>query len=256
MILGGGLMLIVFEHAGWVAAFLAMSGMLLASTGPILAYREVPRPPPERTSVLAGVAAALARPGMRRWLLVLLTFKTGEWFATAMLRPLFTDEGLTKADIGAVFGIAGFGAALLGALTGGALTPWLGRRRALLAFGSLQALGIASLVLAVRYPSMEVFYAVTCVEHFTSSMATAALFTAMMDCCRVDEAGTDYTVQASLVVIATGVSSALSGVSAGAIGYGAHFLAAAGVSLVGVIVVLVYRPSDPAFALLGPRSAG
>jgi predicted MFS family arabinose efflux permease len=190
---------------------------------------------------------------MRRWLLVLVTFKTGEWFATAMLRPYLSDQKQSLGEIGVMLGFAGFGAALLGALLGGAATRWLGRRRALLAFGSLQGLAIASLSLAVWSPSVPMFYAVTVAEHFTSSMATAALFTAMMDFCRTEEAGTDYTLQASVVVIATNAAAMLSGFSAKAIGYDAHFLAAAGLSFCGVLAVLTYRPSHPSFALLGPR---
>jgi PAT family beta-lactamase induction signal transducer AmpG len=234
---------------------------VLATTVPITVHREPPRPAPAgaaagaRRGALAAVGAALARPGMGRWLAVLATFKTGEWFANGMLRPFLTDAKLTVEDIGVMLGFVGFGAALLGAAVGGVATRGLGRRRALLAFGSLQAVAIAAIgvvALAERSPSEPVLYAVMSAEHFTSAMATTALFTAMMDFCRIDEAGTDYTLQASVVVIATGIASVLSGVSAEAIGYGPHFLAAAGLSLGGVLVVLAYRPGAPDFALLSP----
>jgi len=56
-------------------------------------------------------------------------------------------------------------------------------------------------------------------EHLASGMATAALFTVMMHECRPEHAGTDYTVQASLVVVATGGAAAVSGFSAQALGY-------------------------------------
>ncbi|HSK05525.1 MAG TPA: MFS transporter, partial [Kofleriaceae bacterium] len=244
--------------------------LLLAASVPILMYREPPRParaarptraarpaapgsPSPAPGVLASVRAALARPGMRRWLIVPATFKAGEWFATAMLRPYLADRKQSLGEIGVMLGYAGFGSALLGALLGGAATTGLGRRRALLVFGSLQTLAIASLALAVWYPSVPMFYAVSVAEHFTSSMATAALFTAMMDFSRPEEAGTDYTLQASLVVIATAIATLLSGFSAKALGYDAHFLAAAVLSLGGVLAVLTYRPSHPDFALLGPR---
>ncbi len=264
MILGGGLMLSVFEASGATTAFLSMSALLLVASVPILTYREPPRPAPAAspsspaapspaTGVLASVGAALARPGMRRWLIVPATFKAGEWFATAMLRPYLADQKQSLGEIGVMLGYAGFGSALLGALLGGAATTRLGRRRALLVFGSLQTLAIASLALAVWFPSVPMFYAVSVGEHFTSSMATAALFTAMMDFARPEEAGTDYTLQASVVVIATNAAAMLSGFSAKAIGYDLHFLAAAGLSLCGVLAVLTYRPSHPDFALLGPR---
>lgn len=255
MILGGGLMLWLFDRSGWTTAFLAMSAMLLATTVPILLYREAPREPRPRTRVAAALRDALARPGLLQWIPVLALFKTGEWFASAMLRTFLVASGQSLGDLSVMLGGAGFTAALIGALAGGAATPWLGRRRALLLFGTLQTLAIASIALAVRAPSVPAFYAVAVAEHVTSAMATAALFTAMMDFCRPEDSGTDYTVQASIVVIATGIGAALSGVSAKAIGYGPHFLAAAALSALGVLAVVLYRPADPSFALLGPRRA-
>jgi len=64
-------------------------------------------------------------------------------------------------------------------------------------------------------------------EHVASGMATASLFTAMMDRCRRRLEATDYTLQASLVVIASGVGASLSGVSAASLGYTGHFAVAA-----------------------------
>jgi predicted MFS family arabinose efflux permease len=170
-----------------------------------------------------------------------------------MLKPYLADQKQSIGDIGAMLGYVGFGSALLGALIGGLWTPWLGRRRALLAFGTLQTLAIASIALAIQYPSVPMFYAISSVEHVTSAMATTALFTAMMDSCRLDHAGTDYSIQASAVVISGSAGALLSGVSAGAIGYGPHFLVSAGLSLLAVLFVLAYRPGDPSFALVGPR---
>jgi hypothetical protein len=62
-----------------------------------------------------------------------------------------------------------------------------------------------------------------------------------MDACDPRTGATDYTLQASLVVIATGSASALSGYSAGALGYGGHFalssaLCALGLGLTGVVL--------------------
>ncbi|MEO8178492.1 MAG: hypothetical protein ABI895_06630 [Deltaproteobacteria bacterium] len=71
-------------------------------------------------------------------------------------------------------------------------------------------------------------------EHFASGMATAALFTCMMDWCSEHSAATDYTVQACAVVLATGAASALAGFSAQAFGYFAHFCLA-GVLALGAI---------------------
>jgi MFS family permease len=254
MILGGGAMLWVFSRAGWEVAFSAMAGAMLLTTIPILLHREEPRPKRATKETSFGeIREAWRRTGMRHWILVVATYKTGEWFATGMLRAFFTDQKLTLEDIGTMLGIVGFSAALAGAALGGALIGTLGRRRALIAFGLLQACAIGSLAIATIAPSLEMFYAVTIVEHVTASMATAALFTVMMDFSRQDHAGTDFTLQACVMVIVTGVTSALSGVSAELLGYTFHFLLAATLSLGGVAIVITYRPASPDFALRPAR---
>jgi MFS transporter, PAT family, beta-lactamase induction signal transducer AmpG len=254
MIVGGGVMLWVFARSGWGVAFLGLAGLLLAASVPVLLYRETSAVAVKAPRLSLGLLkTAFLRPGLLAWTPVLLLFKSGEWFATGMLRTFLSDSGQTLAELGTLLGLVGSGAGFLGAMLGGGLTARLGRRRALVAFGLLQSAGIASFAYATVSPTPGVFYAVTLAEHLTSGMATAALFTAMMDFSREEEAGTDYTVQASLVVISTGVTSALSGLSAQRFGYGTHFLLAAGLSLLGVAAVLLYRPSHPELVLLPAR---
>ncbi|MFY0580934.1 hypothetical protein ACN28S_47835 [Cystobacter fuscus] len=80
-------------------------------------------------------------------------------------------------------------------------------------------------------------------EHLTSGMATAALFTGMMGLCRAEHAASDYTVQASLVVMATGGAAAVSGFSAQALGYARHFTLAAALCAVAVAWVAFTFPA-------------
>ena len=77
-------------------------------------------------------------------------------------------------------------------------------------------------------------------------MATAALFTAMMDASRPGAGGTDYTVQASVVLVASFLGAVLGGRSAdlwidllgsSAHGYGAHFALATALTAAGALVV-------------------
>lgn len=266
MIVGGGFMLWLFARTDWTTAFLAMAGSLLLATLPILGFREAPVAAREARPHRASIGEAIRRFGP--WLGVLATYKTGEWFATGMLRTFFTDaltairtaerghplppgetDPYVLEQISNILGYAGFSCALVGALIGGVLVRVLHRRRALIVLGALQTVAIAAMALATEAPGIGMFYVISAAEHLTSAMATAALFTAMMDVCRRADAGTDYTVQASVVVIATGVAALLSGVSAGALGYGGHFLAAAGLSAIGVVVAAAYRPRDPNLVL-------
>jgi MFS transporter, PAT family, beta-lactamase induction signal transducer AmpG len=252
MVIGGGAMLLVFAYAGWAAAFLGLGAILAITTIPIMVFREPApaAPTPAGKSSLASIRESLARPGMWPWIAVLMTYKTGEWFANGMLRTFLKDSKQSIDDIALMLGFIGFSAAVVGALAGGTWTVKLGRRTALIAFGAMQTLAIGSFALAALMPSTAMFYAVTVAEHLTSAMATAALFTAMMDVSRATSAGTDYTVQASIVVVFTGISAALSGVSAHALGYAGHFALAAAISAFAVLVA--WRIQWPGVARPGP----
>lgn len=225
MILGGGLMLAVFDLAGWRPTLLCLGALLLVATVPVGLYREPPRAPPPRESL--GLGWWLRRPGAGAWLGLLVLYKAGEHLATGMLRTFLVDEGLGLAEVGWILGGVGFTAGLLGALLGGALVNRLGQRRALLGFGLLQAAAVLLYAFAAQGVPRPVLVAVCGLEHLASGMATAALFTLMMRACRAEHAATDYTVQASVVVIATGGAAALSGFSAQAFGYATHFTLAA-----------------------------
>lgn len=242
MIVGGGLMLAVFDAVGWRPTFLALGALLLAATVPIALYREPPSEPPPTQSL--GLSWWLKRRGAGAWLTLLVVYKAGEALATGMLRTFLVDSGLTLTDIGWMLGGVGFTAGLVGALLGGGLVARLGRRRALLLFGVIQAGAVLLYAVVARgAATLPLLTAVCAVEHVASGMATAAVFTAMMDACRPDHAATDYTVQASLVVLATGGAAAVSGFSASALGYSAHFALSAALCVAGTLyAALTFHP--------------
>ena len=240
MIVGGGVLLILFARLGARAVFLVMAVLTAIATLPVMLSQEprsAPRVGPAPKSLF------FKRAGAWRILALLIVYKAGEAFATSMLRPFLSDRGLSLEDVGWLLGTVGFVAGLAGALVGGALVNRLGRRRALVTFGGLQALAVAGYA-SLALSSQQAFVtALVCgVEHFVSGMATAALFTCMMDWSSAETSGTDYTVQASAVVIATGAASALAGFSAARLGYAAHFWVAALLALAAVGFVNVAFP--------------
>lgn len=245
MIVGGGALLVAFERLGWAWTFASAALLMLLATGPVWAFREPQRPAdpaapsepsePSELSVRETLRWFMRDTGSRRWLLVLALYKAGEYLGTSMLRPFFIDRGLGLADLGLLLGTAGFTAGLLGALLGGAAVERIGRRRALLGFGVLQAAAVASYAWSVDPHAGSLrLYGPVVLEHLASGMATATLFTLMMDRCRPSHAATDYTFQASLVVTATALAATLGGSTAQWLGYGPNFLLGAAVSLVAV----------------------
>jgi MFS family permease len=253
MIIGGGAILYSYESLGWSGSMLTMALIAGLCTAPILLYREpeharLEKLKPVRSSreALREVGHFLLTPGVLSWVGILLLYKTAHASATGMLRPWLVDQGYSLQDIAWILGSAGFVAGFLGAVGGGLLASRFERKRLLLILGFLQCLAVTSYLYPVltEHATFKVTLAVA-LDHFTSGLATTTLFTLMMDACDPDRAGTDYTTQACLVVIATGLASALSGVSADHLGYQTHFVLSAALAFASMAVTawLLYRPS-------------
>lgn len=247
MTLGSAALLWLVAHWGWSLAYGSLALLLL----PVLIavwWLAVPASAAARTAAhpqWRGINGYLrlmrdfaARPGLGWWLVTVATFKIGDSLGSRMIGPLLSDRGLTLAEIGALTGAASL-VGLAGALLGGLVLLRLGHRNALLLFGCLQALGLAGyLPLAGGPQALWLVATAVCFEQFADGLATVALFTLMMDACRPSSPGVDYSLQASLLVIVTGVVSLNSGVVADALGYKAVFGGAALLTLAALLPVL------------------
>jgi predicted MFS family arabinose efflux permease len=215
--------------------FAIMAVLTALASVPVLL---TPEPPTTATLPSAPSVHFTRLAGAWRILALVVIYKFGEAAAQGMLKPFLVDRHLDLEDIAWISGTIGAGAGMAGALAGGYFVARLGRKRALIIFGVGQVVTVLGYAyLAFGAPSYTELYLWAGVEHFASGAATASLFTAMMDWSRPAASGTDYTVQASAVVIATGISGMLGGVSAQLVGYGAHFLIAAALCLGAVVAV-------------------
>ncbi len=241
MILGGGVILMLLDGLGWQNAFLLMALALGIATIPILLYRE-PSPADRSTENPAALRGFFSQSGIGFWLIILVLYKGLDALAGPMVKPMLIDLGYGLSDIGAISGTAGSISGLVGAGLGGLGVLYLGRRRALLIFGGLQSVGVLAYALpAAGLGGTPMVYTAVVADTLLGSMATTALFTMMMDHCRSGFEGTDYTIQASVVVVTVLGAATVSGFIADAIGYQSHFLLAgscAGLGLVGVAWLL------------------
>lgn len=245
MIVGGGFILMLLDWLGWQQSFYLMAGFLLLAALPILFHREAPavKQQPNETKPQQGMQRALllsylAQPGIWAWLGIIVLYKFGDGLSSGMVKPMLVDIGLSKTEIGAMVGTAGFVAGLVGALAGGWLTGKLGGYRALMAFLLLQVLGAAAYGLVpLGLQSPIALYSLVVGEHVISGMHTAALFTVMMAACRQQSEGHDYSVQACVVVMASGLGIACSGFVADAFGYSSVHFAGALLALLAVIPI-------------------
>jgi len=236
MVVGGGFVLMSIDVVGWQASMLNMALMVGLVTLPLLAWRAPTRAHTRAPPIRAALGGYLRRPGVAGWLAVLLLYKGFDAIAGPM--PVVLAEkvlGYSATDIGVIYGIGGSSAALLGAIVGGLGVRRLGRVRALLVFGLLQAVAVGLYALpAAGHTDYATLTAVVCADAFFGTLATVALFTMMMDASRPESGATDYTVQASVVVVAAGLSGSLGGFCVSSLGWVPFFLAVAGLTLVGL----------------------
>ena len=168
--------------------------------------------------------------------------------AVTMFRPFPVDLGLSLSEIGLLLGVASYGAGAVGSLVAGLTIAQLGRKRSLVWFSALQGVAIAAYALpTLGLTALPFLYLVAMLAQFINSMAITALFTVMMDKSEIKTAGTDYTVQSSVVYISGIIGAVFSGIIAQAIGYGGVFLTAFGFALLTVfsIVQLFPRAAQP-----------
>jgi MFS family permease len=255
LIMGGGLLLYLLGVWSWRNTFLLVAGFLMLLTLPILMFRE---PPPvvqeekQRLPYLQIFTSFFARPGMYGWLVVLITYKMGESLGSAMVKPMLVDMGLDFKQIGLMVSLVGSLATLLGALLGGWLTSRIGRFAAIIGFGVLQALGVASYAwlswqAARGLPvNLDLVYGINALEHFVSGMAMAAILTAVMDLCRAEHAASDFTVQVSILAIFGGSFYLVAGIVAEALGYTGYFLVSGALALLLLWPAAVYCRQIPA----------
>lgn len=265
LVIGGGLLLYLIGAWDWQNSFLGLALLMALLTIPVLVFHE---PAPIHHEAHKTVpywqifTSFFDRPGLRGWLLVLITYKAGESLGSAMVKPMLVDMGLDLKQIGLMVSLVGSLATLLGALLGGWLTTLMGRPRAIIWFGVLQAFSIAAYAaLSWRHDqgwpvNLQLIYGINAFEHFVSGMAMAALLTAVMDLCRPEHAASDFTVQVSILAIFGGSFYLGAGFVAEALGYSGYFLLSGVIALVLLWPAAVYcyrlpllhGPSDrPAF---------
>lgn len=227
-IIGGGGMLLLLSSWGWRTTLLAMATVLLLAAIPIARHREqIVKPKTPSPVSFKRLLGVYRRPGMGRWSLILMLYGIGPYMALTMFRPLLVDLGLSIGEIGLLLGVVSYGAGLLGAVVAGLNITRLGRKRALISFSALQIIAIAAYCLpALGFTALPMLYLVATVAQFINGMAMTALFTVMMDKSETTTAGTDYTVQSSVVYISGILGATFSGAIAEAIGYGGVFTVA------------------------------
>jgi MFS family permease len=274
--IGGGGMLILFDHWGWAASLQALALIMVVALLPVLMHQEKL---PNTEQVADGQSGSLSisststtktaasfaiqprfsvsyfqtfinfcrHPGMPIWLLFLLLYSASTHMAATMYRPLLVDIGLSLSDIGSLLGLVGTVASALGGIAAGFLIPSWGRKRSLFVFSILWALTTATYLLPTfGLTSLPILYLVAISTFFAIGIMNTATFTIMMDKSNLETPGTDYTIQSSVGILGSLGAASSGGVIAEAIGYRGVFAISLAITIVNVLMITkVVNSTDP-----------
>jgi MFS family permease len=245
-ILGGGVVLILFDRIGWQQSLWMIAIALFLCLIPMLFYQEAPPAKSLTLNCYQPFVRFFSRPKMWLWIVVVLLYMVGENVSTTLIRPLLVDRGLSLAEIGQLLGVMSYLARIVGALVAGAMiTQWSKTTaRAIVSRASLIRFGVVSNVAMLLYilPAIGVaqpfvLYAICIAVSGLQSMAYTALLAAMMDRSQAETAATDYTTQISAVFLGTMATTILGGRFAQESGYVITFIVSMMISLIAIALI-------------------
>ncbi len=261
MILTASLLLLSVAHLGWRISMVGIAAILCGLMVLALwilkrqpdfeeaAGRQVDPSAGEKTVVQAALPSEslwqvykgfFSQKGLMWWLLVLVTYKLADSIGSSMIKPVLIDVGF---NLEAIAGLTFWSslAGLIGAGLGGYIYLKLGKLKTLFIAGVLQSLTIGSYYLVAQSVLGESgVYTVALLEQAIDGVSTVALFALMMNQCRKGHEGADYTVQASIQVVVSGLAAAMGGLVASLFSLGSVFLLAALVGVLSLIPVYCY----------------
>lgn len=145
-------------------------------------------------------------------LLVVMTFRLGDFMIGPMINPFYVDLGLTKEVVGTVRASVGLWASIAGIALGGLASVKLGFRRTLILGAVLGPFSnLAFSVMALSGPDIGVFTAAIIVDNIATGFAGVALTAYMSSLTSLGYTATQYALLSSLYTVLGKVLKGFSG---------------------------------------------
>ncbi len=255
-IVGGGAILWALDFLSWQSTFMLLAGLVALNTIPILYFNEgdsarssvINAQPVLAKQTLRGYLHSYVRyfrqtKVMFLWLLVLLSVKVTDGLSGPISKPLLVDLGLSLSQIGIYITMLGAAAALLGAFLASLCLQRLARQHAFVLFSILKlstVFGFAGL--AQQYEQGQhvahwLIYVINALEDLFSAMLLVVILTLVMQYSRHSHAGTDFTLQVSIMALVSGMFYTLSGILGDYLGYKTYLM------LIGIVGIFMLLPA-------------
>lgn len=237
--IGGGAFLIIVDRAGWQAGSWAMAAVI---AGLCLPFVLIARANASQTrSHVPRLRHALARPEMRRGLLIAAIYVVAQKTAMGMAGPYLIDAGYSLSDLGLISGAGSLVLGFAGAMLGGIAVRALGSRLVLAGTILLQALVLGSVAISAGTDILPpVIVAPLAILGGSTIMAIGfvALYAQFMQWSDPRQAGIDFTLFQCMDAAVSMVAGAAAGLVAEHFGYGVFFAAAAAISVAAIPAIL------------------
>jgi MFS transporter (putative signal transducer) len=238
--IGGGLFLVLVDVIDWRGALIAMSASLALFGLPFfLVARRMERSAPHGHT--PSIRVALARPEIRKGLLVCAVYVAAQKLGLQMLSPFLIDQGYSLSDVGLINGAGSLFLGAAGALAGGVMIRMFGARVTLIVSLGFQIGALALFAVAAADPLALPHWLLTAAALLSSSAMLALGFTALyalfMRWSDPKQAGVDFTL---FQCMDSGLSI-IGGVAAGQIaeglGYTVYFGLATAIATAAVPII-------------------
>ncbi|AUX71941.1 muropeptide MFS transporter AmpG [Erwinia pyrifoliae] len=208
MLVSGGLALWLADRfLGWQAIWWLMAAMMFPGIIATLLAREpensIKRPRSLEEAAFAPLGDFFNRNNAWLILSLIVLYKLGDAFA-ASLNTIFLIRGVgfDAGEVGLVNKTLGLMATIIGALAGGMLMQRLSLFRALMLFGTLQAVSnLGYWMLAVTDKNLFNMAAAVAVENLCGGMGTAAFVALLMTLCNRSFSATQFALLSALAAV-------------------------------------------------------
>jgi PAT family beta-lactamase induction signal transducer AmpG len=174
-----------------------------------------------------------------------------------MATPFLLQAGFSQTEIGAVAGVLGLIASIVGALAGGAAVVKIGINKSLWSFAILgAAANIMFYALSVIGKHYGLLVAAVVIENFCLGLVNGVFVAFMMSMCNPLFSATQYALLSSLMSASRDIVVAPAGGVADAIGWSNYWLLSIALVLPGLVLLPLFAPWRGESPLVAAKHTG
>lgn len=237
-LLGGGVLLLAYNYLQWQGCMLILAIAVMLPLLLVLFYKEKTQPISSKNQSGIHFIAFFRRPGMKRWVLLLIIAISSVSLSHGLLPTLLVDKAWDNTQIALSIALLGGLAGALSSVFSGKMMQRITRKKALVLNLFVQALTLSGILLPIYFNQCFVIsYIGISISYLGYGMAVTALYTINMDNCQPETAGSDYSLQDCIGNFGQIAINPLSLFCVGMFGYGTVVFAGIGFGLLAVMLV-------------------